>query len=292
MSKKEGVVAVVSYPLIILLSFVLHYILQPWVSVEIAAYLAVLFGALCITVHEWKVPYRTLWHPTGPELANDTAYMVLGQVMLERVLTGATIFAITLLTAQNSWQISQFWPHEWPILVQTALMLAVGDFFRYWLHRGFHRFAWMWRFHAVHHSPERLYWINVGRFHPIEQGMQFLVDALPFILLGVSTEVLSAYFVFYAVNGFFQHSNCLVKLGPLNWIVAGPELHRWHHSVIPEESNHNFGNNLIIWDIIFGTRLCPVDRKIGPLGIPVKGYPQSFLRQLVAPFDPRISMNN
>ena len=70
----------------------------------------------------------------------------------------------------------------------------------------------MWALHQVHHSPKRLYWVNVGRFHPIEQALQFVVDALPFVLIGVHTEVLSAYFVFYAVNGFYQHSNCDVRL--------------------------------------------------------------------------------
>ena len=109
-------------------------------------------------------------------------------------------------------------------------MLAMADFLRYWLHRAFHRFPFMWAFHAVHHSPHRLYWLNVGRFHPLEKAVQYLADALPFALLGVSPEVLSAYLVFYAINGFFQHSNCRVRLGPLNYIVAGPELHRWHHS--------------------------------------------------------------
>ncbi|HEX7969790.1 MAG TPA: sterol desaturase family protein, partial [Stellaceae bacterium] len=106
-------------------------------------------------------------------------------------------------------------------------------------------------------------------------------------LLGVAPEVLSLYFVFYAVTGFYQHSNCRVRLGPLNWIIAGPELHRWHHSERPEESNTNYGNKLILWDVIFGTRFLPQDRRVGRLGLLDPSYPTGFLAQVRAPFTHR-----
>ena len=114
------------------------------------------------------------------------------------------------------------WPHHLPVWMQAALMMLLADLGRYWLHRAFHTFAPMWRLHAVHHSPHRLYWLNVGRFHPIEKIIQYAFNALPFALLGVSTEVLAVYLVFYALNGFYQHSNCLVRLGPLSYLVAEP----------------------------------------------------------------------
>ncbi len=142
----------------------------------------------------------------------------------------------------------------------------------------------MWRYHAVHHSPHRLYWLNVGGFHPIEKAVQFAVDTVPFALLGVSNEALAAYFVFYAVNGFFQHSNCNIRLGPLNYIVSGPELHRWHHSEFAVESDNNFGNNLIVWDLMFGTRFLPPDREVGRLGLTDRDYPSGFLAQMKTPF--------
>ena len=163
-------------------------------------------------------------------------------------------------------------------------MLLAADFLRYWMHRAFHRFAPLWRLHAVHHSPHRLYWLNVGRFHPFEKAIQYLADALPFIVLGVTQPVLAVYFVFFAINGFFQHSNCSVRLGPLNYIVSGPELHRWHHSQRAAESDTNFGNNLIIWDLLFGTRFLPADREVGPLGLRNRTYPLDFLAQLTSPF--------
>ena len=99
----------------------------------------------------------------------------------------------------------------------------------------------------------------------------------------VSGEVVSAYFVFYAVNGFYQHSNADLRLGWLNWLVSGPELHRWHHSVLPKESDRNFGNNLILWDVVFGTRFLPRGRSVEDLGLRNKSYPTGFLGQTLAP---------
>ncbi|MEM7537661.1 MAG: GH3 auxin-responsive promoter family protein, partial [Chloroflexota bacterium] len=149
-----------------------------------------------------------------------------------------------------------------------------------------HNSEFLWRLHAVHHSPEKLYWLNVGRFHPLEKAIQFLFDALPFILVGVSEEVLSLYFVFYAINGFFQHCNIELRFGFLNYIISSPELHRWHHSRLIHESNSNYGNNIIIWDLLFGTRYFPKDAHVKELGLINNRYPDTFQAQLKTPFTP------
>ena len=161
--------------------------------------------------------------------------------------------------------------HRWPLAAQVVLMILGADFLRYWLHRAMHTHPLLWRLHAVHHAPERLYWLNVGRFHPVDKAIQFLFDSLPFILLGVGADVVALYFVFYAINGFYQHSNGDVRLGLLNHLISGPELHRWHHSRVAAESNTNYGNNLIVWDILFGTRFLPSDREVGALGVEQAG---------------------
>jgi len=75
-----------------------------------------------------------------------------------------------------------------------------------------------------------------------------------------------------------------LRLGPLNWIIAGPELHRWHHSGVLGEARSNYGNNLIVWDIVFATRYLPSGRKVDYLGIDNPGWPNGFFAQLIAPF--------
>ncbi len=274
-----------SYPGLMVLAFaVFSAATAAGLSVTLASYVAGLTAAALVTAHELKYPYRKQWRPAPWEVRVDALFMVAVQVAVPYLLSITVVLAMAGYArgAESAW--GGLWPHELPVVVQTALMLLAADLPRYWLHRAFHAWRPMWRYHAVHHSPRRLYWLNVGRFHPLEKGLQLCVDMLPFAVLGVADEVLATYFVFYAVNGFFQHSNCDVRLGPLNYLVAGPELHRWHHAEDPRESSCNFGNNLIVWDLLFGTRSLPTGRQVGRLGIGNRDYPTGFLGQLKAPF--------
>jgi sterol desaturase/sphingolipid hydroxylase (fatty acid hydroxylase superfamily) len=63
------------------------------------------------------------------------------------------------------------------------------------------------------------------------------------------------------------------------------ELHRWHHSRLLRESNTNYGQNLIVWDIVFGTRFLPADREppedIGIADMP--NFPMDYFGQLLSP---------
>ncbi len=282
MTTPVRIAEIVTYPAVMALGFASHAVLQDLgLSLAAATYLAVAAAALAILVYERLLPYRDAWSAGRGEIVNDTLYLGLVQMLLPKLLGFAALLGAVRLAAVAP---AGLWPHDWPVVIQAVLMLLAADFLRYWLHRAAHKWPPLWRLHAVHHAPKLLYWLNVGRFHPIEKALQYLFDALPFVLLGVAEPVLAVYFVFYAINGFFQHSNCRVRLGPLNYLISGPELHRWHHSRLPRESNSNYGNNLIVWDLLFGTRFLPEDRAVGELGLLNRDYPADFVRQLATPF--------
>ena len=271
------------YPLVICAAVALHISLSvAGVSLVYSTYIPVLLAAASVTLLEMYFPYRDCWKPKISEVKNDSSYMVVVQVLLPQFLS--YLIAISLIASGDDQ--SSIWPSHYPVLVQVILMILLADFLRYWLHRAFHEIEPLWQFHAVHHSPDKLYWLNVGRFHPVEKSVQFLFDALPFIVLGVDQTVLSLYFVFYAVNGYFQHSNIDVRFGWLNYLISSAELHRWHHSDLPEESNRNYGNNVIIWDVLFGTYYAPKARVVDSLGLQNKEYPSSFSEQMKTPFIP------
>ncbi len=253
-----------------------------------STYLPVTLGTLVVILLEKTLPYRGEWRPSRREVVQDSTFLAVVHVLFPKLLSMATVFVLFDLFKGQGWVLHLWWPHGWAVPAQTILMVLVVDGLRYWLHRISHEWPPLWRFHAVHHSPHRLYSLNVGRFHPIDKALQFVFDALPFIALGVNEEVLSLYFVWYAVNGFFQHSNVDVRLGFLNYLVSGPELHRWHHSMWKKESNHNYGNHLIVWDIVFGTRYLPQDRAVGALGLLNRRYPSGFAEQMTAPFVPHL----
>ena len=280
-----GVVTAGSYPAVLGTGFAVYATLL-WLgwAVALASYVAVLTGAALVTLHEAKLPYRREWRPTGGVVTADALFMGTVQGVLPLLLSFTVVIWLAGLLDTTGLAIDGLWPVGVPLAAQVCLMLLAADFPRYWLHRAFHGVPTMWRLHAVHHSPHQLYWLNVGRFHPIEKSIQYAVDSLPFALLGAPQETLAAYFVFYAINGFFQHSNCMVRLGPLNYVVSGPELHRWHHSEVSAESDNNYGNNLILWDILFGTRWLPKGREVGPLGLHNRAYPLGFFAQMRTPF--------
>ena len=274
-----------AYPVVMLVCIGLFMTLKGMGFALLACtYIPIMLGAGSITFLELYNPHIKSWIANKSDVGNDLLFMVTVQMILPNLLAFLIAVSIIKILAYYSLGLTGFWPHAWPIGVQAVLMILTADFFRYWLHKFSHENNTLWKLHAVHHSPKKLYWLNVGRFHPIEKSLQFFVDALPFIVLGVREEVLALYFVFYAVNGFFQHCNIELRFGFLNYIISSAELHRWHHSRLIEESNANYGNNIIIWDILFGTYFFPRDRLVGELGLFNNDYPLDFKSQLRTPF--------
>jgi ornithine lipid hydroxylase len=286
MAKKTDTLIVwLTYPAIVAAAFTLHYVLKnAGADLFVATYVPAFTAAGLVTLAEWLAPAQLAWRPDKADIANDLTFMVIVQLALPPALS--LFAALALVDSVNELGIvpATWWPHHWPVAAQGLLILFSGDFVRYWLHRASHKNKWLWRLHAVHHSPTKLYWLNVGRFHPIEKALQFLGDTLPFLLLGVGKEAVAFYFLFYSVNGFLLHSNIRLRYGFLNYIFNTAELHRWHHSKLPKESDNNYGNHVMIWDLLFGTWFLPKDREVGPLGLRDKKYPMSFFGQMTAPF--------
>jgi sterol desaturase/sphingolipid hydroxylase (fatty acid hydroxylase superfamily) len=251
---------------------------SPW----LASYAPVVLSALMIIALELRFPERREWRPRRADVAADLAFMLFVQVALQRGLAALCILAIS--EKRHAAAASAWWPQSWPLAAQIIGMVLAVDFLRYWLHRACHHFTPLWRLHEVHHSPKLLYTLNVGRFHPVEKSLHFACDTVPFLLLGVAPQVIAGYFLLYATNGFFQHSNLRLRYGWLNHLVGSAETHRWHHARDPKVADCNFGNTTIIWDVLFGTWHLPDAHPAPAAGIADPVYPKSFWSQLWTPF--------
>jgi sterol desaturase/sphingolipid hydroxylase (fatty acid hydroxylase superfamily) len=272
------------YPLVLSGAIVLFGVMHAAGAPLLAAmYTPIVVAALTVVGLELWDPERSDWRPRWPDVKADAAFMAVVQVAIPRVLSPLAVLAAAHITHDPS---GAAWPHAWPLAAQALLMVLAVDFLRYWLHRACHTFAPLWRLHEVHHSPDLLYTLNVARFHPLEKVLHFCLDTVPFVLLGVAPEVIGAYFLLYAVNGFFQHSNVRLRYGVLNYLVGSAETHRWHHARDPGTAYCNFGNTTIVWDLLFGTWRLPRRRALD-VGIPDRDYPKAFTRQMLAPFAPR-----
>ena len=273
------------YPAVMTLAFALFAVLQ-WAGVAliISTYVPVLATAALVTALESACPHRAEWRPPTCEVRTDLTFMVVVQLAFPPLMGFLFTYALIEPAAALNLPISRIWPHAWPIWIQAVLMVLAVDLLRYWLHRASHQNDTLWRLHSVHHSVEQLYWLNTARFHPLEKALQMSLDSLPFLLMRVDPRVLALYYLAYATNGFFQHCNITLHYGPLNYIVGSAETHRWHHSRLPRESNANYGNTVIVWDVLFGTWYLPKAREVDHLGLQDAAYPKTFLRLMRAPF--------
>ena len=130
------------------------------------------------------------------------------------------------------------------------------DFVAYWTHRFAHEVPFMWRFHAVHHSPEHMDWVSGFRIHPfdgvlIAPGFFFLIGA------GFEAEVAGVFAVFQIILGIFFHANVRVRWRWVDKIACNPEFHHWHHANEPDSIGHNYSAALPWWDLMFGTFFMP-----------------------------------
>ena len=130
------------------------------------------------------------------------------------------------------------------------------DFLGYWAHRWAHEVPFLWRFHAVHHSPEHMDWISGFRVHPFDG---ILIAPAAFFLLGagVDGEVTGLLAILQVVLGIFFHANVRVRWRWLDKLVANPEFHHWHHANEADSIGHNYAPALPQWDLMFGTYFMP-----------------------------------
>ncbi len=176
-----------------------------------------------------------------------------------------------------------WWPRDWPLAAQIVLGLIIAEFGFYWGHRLSHEVPMMWRFHAVHHSVTRLWFVNTGRFHFIDTLISVVFGLAVGLATGVPQHIIIWISAITAYIGLLTHCNVEMRFGPLNWIFNTPGLHRWHHSKKPEEGNANYGENLVLFDILFGTFLNPQRRPPVDIGI-CEPMPATLGAQILHPF--------
>jgi len=172
----------------------------------------------------------------------------------------------------------------WPLAAQVAFFLVTHDLYIYWFHRWQHSSPLLWRLHEAHHSNASIDWLAGLRSHAFEILINQTVEFAPIVLLGAAPEVPLIKGALSAVWGLWIHANVDVRTGWLQWLVNGPEAHRWHHAVDSEAHNLNFATKLALWDRLFGTAFLPAGRKPSGYGLGDVDFPAGYLRQQLFAF--------
>ncbi len=237
------------------------------------------------------LPARRDWQRWKPDAGVDVLHLLFstgGAGALAAAAFSGGLFAASAWFSETLG--ASVWPVALPVAAQLVLALVIAELPTYWWHRLSHTWGPLWRLHALHHSSERLYLLSSGRTHPVHVAGTWLAQMGTLALLGAPAEVLLLMSVFTPVHGFLQHANIDLLLFPFNRVFATVDLHRWHHSTVLAEGNANYGNNLVIWDHVFGTWLLPKDRAT-PEAVGLSGdvaFPRDYVRQLASPLNGRL----
>jgi sterol desaturase/sphingolipid hydroxylase (fatty acid hydroxylase superfamily) len=151
----------------------------------------------------------------------------------------------------------------WPIWMRVLAGVVIGELGFYWAHRLMHTVPYLWRYHAIHHSAEQIYYLVSARAHPFDNAFIRLCGLVPIYVLGIAAPLTpeggttaALIVLVMTIWGFFIHSNFRVRLGPLEWLIATPAFHHWHHTR-SDHKDHNFASNLPVMDWLFGTYYLP-----------------------------------
>lgn len=180
------------------------------------------------------------------------------------------------------------WPMHWPFWLQVTGALLILDIGISAAHHASHKWNWLWRFHAVHHSIQRLYGFNGLMKHPVHQSIETLCGITPLLLVGIPQPVAVAVSFCVAIQLLLQHSNADYRTGPLKYIFANAEAHRFHHVNRPGEGDVNFGLFTTLWDHLVGTFRYDdgkAPRSSDQVGLSDRSdYPVGYAAQLIEPF--------
>ena len=144
-----------------------------------------------------------------PMVGTDISFALLGPL-----LNVAGITAIVVIGG-----LSLFWlpglalrplVNTIPAVALPVVGFVLFDFTAYWTHRFAHEVPFMWRFHAVHHSPEHMDWVSGFRVHPFDGVV--IAPAFFFLLgAGFGAELAGVFAVFQIILGLFFHANVRVR---------------------------------------------------------------------------------
>lgn len=244
-------------------------------------------GVLILLMERW-MPYEKNWVKGKCDWNLDLTYYIINYC-----IKLAAQYVLILL-AQNI-SFFNWFPTEQPFWLQVILALTIIDFFLFFVHWQSHKYRFLWNLHAIHHSSERLYFLNGDKRHALHQLIEGGPGIIVCMVIGAPPVVIIAALALLAVNMFMQHTNLDYKAGILKKFFCVAELHRWHHRADYKDAQVNYGAWLTVWDYIFGTAYDEPRMKtqLGEIGIAEeKNFPKKYWKQFLYPFSKKIQKNS
>jgi sterol desaturase/sphingolipid hydroxylase (fatty acid hydroxylase superfamily) len=201
---------------------------------------------------EFTLPYQRRWAMTWASAWADLKFVVLNGASLAAISAGLALLTISTAGTHRGPA------SDWPLAAQVVAALLIFEAINYMAHRAMHEMRgpvgrFLWRSHAAHHLPPRLYLVMHAVFHPINALIiQAGAIILPVWAMGYSAQAAAMFLMINGMQAMISHFNVDVRAGWLNYVFVGTELHRYHHSAMARDAG-NFGATLSIFDLLFGT---------------------------------------
>lgn len=213
------------------------------------------FAGVLGLMASWEIlaPRRRLNTSKVRRWIANLSVVVLDSVVVRMLFAVSAVGAAILATDRNWGVLNHL---SWPLWLEMVLAIVALDFVLYLQHVMFHAVPLFWRFHMMHHADLDCDVTTGLRFHPVEVVLSMVIKLAAVVVLGAAPLAVLCFEVLLNATSMFNHSNVRMPLAvdrTLRWIVVTPDMHRIHHSIVPRETNSNFGFNLPWWDRLLGT---------------------------------------
>ena len=183
-----------------------------------------------------------------------------------------------------------FHAHQGFTLSQSALyamaFIALNDLGYYWYHRAQHKSRALWALHELHHSDREMNASTSYRTYWLDYPAQAIIINAPVLLiLGTDPRGLVFMIGFSLLILTFSHANIRLHLGIFSRVLVGPQLHRIHHSILPQHREKNLAQVFPIYDILFGTYYHPQKDEYPPTGTATLANNAPYLDVMARPFE-------
>ncbi|WP_310446654.1 sterol desaturase family protein [Thiobacillus sp.] len=221
--------------------------------------------------------FRTEWR-------EDLFYFLLSSVLVQSLTYLSLAPSMAVLHHTGNWGEFRAAVGSLPLWLQVVVIMLLTDFMQYWFHRAFHQIPFLWGFHAVHHSAQKMDWLAGSRMHLFEIVGLRGVTIIPMYVLGFADSALHAYILLVYLNATFVHANVRFNVEWLkSWIVT-PRFHHWHHGIEKEAIDVNFAIHFPWLDKLFGTYYMPPGQWPSGYGIGGHPVPNGYWKQFFYPF--------
>ena len=184
---------------------------------------------------------------------HNLALLVLDGVIVRVVAPGAAI-AVAIAGEAHGWGLVN--ALALPAWLAVPLAVILLDLAIYFQHVTFHAVPALWWLHRVHHTDLDFDVTTGTRFHPVEILISTLIKMAAVAAIGAPAVAVLAFEVLLNATAMFNHANGRMPVWldrRVRLLVVTPDMHRVHHSIVPQETNRNFGFNAPWWDHLFGT---------------------------------------